>query len=133
MDGSVRGFCPKRIVSASGKSGLLRARIGFHRHVLDYFWTAVTPGRAKSHAEDGTIVEAVYSVGETRHLVYGKSEYKIHDLENVGDTDLWFTTVEFLDSVNAPLELGREHCRERSSERGVTPAAELFLSGNDGF
>ncbi|MCS3476324.1 hypothetical protein M2212_003170 [Bradyrhizobium elkanii] len=39
-------------------------RIGFHRHVLDYFWTAVTPGRARSHAEDGTIVEAVYSAGE---------------------------------------------------------------------
>jgi len=81
-------------------------RIGFHRHVLDYFWTAVTPGRAQSHAEDGTIVEAVYSAGETRHFVYGKGEYKIHDLENVGDTDLWFTTVEFLDSANAPLKLG---------------------------
>ncbi len=80
-------------------------RIGFHRHVLDYFWTAVTPGRAQSRAEDGTIVEAIYSAGETRHFVYGKGEYKIHDLKNVGDTDLWFTTVEFLDSANAPLEL----------------------------
>ncbi|MDH2384468.1 hypothetical protein [Bradyrhizobium sp. CER78] len=80
-------------------------RIGFHRHVLDYFWTAVTPGRAQSHAEDGTIAEAVYSAGETRHFMYGKDEYKIHDLKNVGDTDLWFTTVEFLDSANASLEL----------------------------
>ncbi|WP_426443092.1 hypothetical protein [Bradyrhizobium genosp. P] len=79
-------------------------RIGFHRHVLDYFWTAVTPGRARSHAEDGTIVEAVYSAGETRHFVYGKGE--IHDLEIFGDADLWFTTVEFLDSTSAPLELG---------------------------
>ncbi|UGY00944.1 hypothetical protein [Bradyrhizobium quebecense] len=93
-------------------------RIGFHRHVLDYFWTAVTPGRAQSHAEDGTIVEAVYSAGETRHFVYGKGEYKIHDLENVGDTDLCFTTVEFLDSANAPLELGRMREGETSSERG---------------
>jgi hypothetical protein len=73
---------------------------------LDYFWTAVTPGRARSHAEDGTIVEAVYAAGETRHFIYGKGEYKIHDLKNVGDQDLWFTTVEFLDSANAPLELG---------------------------
>lgn len=81
-------------------------RIGFHRHVLDYFWTAVTPGRARSHAEDGAIVDAVYTAGETRHFVYEKSDHKIHDLENVGDTDLWFTTVEFLDSANAPLELG---------------------------
>ncbi|MGY4401857.1 hypothetical protein [Bradyrhizobium sp. USDA 3315] len=43
----------------------------------------------------------------TRTLAYAKSEYKIHDLENVGDADLWFTTVEFLDSANAVLELGR--------------------------
>jgi hypothetical protein len=29
----------------------------------------------------------------------------IHDLENIGDTDMVFTTVEFLDSANAPLDL----------------------------
>jgi hypothetical protein len=63
--------------------------------VLDYFWTAVTPGRARSHKQDGSIVEATYAAGETRHFAYGTGEYKIHDLENVGDTDLWFTTVEF--------------------------------------
>ena len=80
-------------------------RIGFHRHVLDYFWTAVTPGRARSHAQDGSVVEAIYAAGDTRHFVYGRGEYKIHDLENVGDSDLWFTTVEFLDSANEPLEI----------------------------
>jgi beta-alanine degradation protein BauB len=80
-------------------------RIGFHRHVLDYFWTAVTPGRARSHTEDGSVVEATYAAGDTRHFVYGRGEYKIHDLENVGDSDLWFTTVEFLDSANEPLEI----------------------------
>jgi len=80
-------------------------RIGFHRHVLDYFWTAVTPGRARSHTEDGSVVEAVYAAGETRHFAYGRGEYKIHDLENIGDADLWFTTVEFLDSANEPLEV----------------------------
>jgi len=37
--------------------------------------------------------------------VYGAGEYKIHDLENVGDTDLWFTTVEFIVSANEPLEI----------------------------
>src|SRR6516165_6884944 len=80
-------------------------RIGFHRHVLDYFWTAVTPGRARSHTEDGSVVEATYAAGDTRHFVYRRGEYKIHDLENVGKTDLWFTTVEFLDSANEPLEI----------------------------
>jgi beta-alanine degradation protein BauB len=84
-------------------------RIGFHRHVLDYFWTAVTPGQARSHQGDGTTVEATYAVGDTRHYVYGSGEYKVHDLENVGETDLVFTTVEFLQSANAPLPLpGRQ-------------------------
>ena len=80
-------------------------RIGFHRHVLDYFWTAVTPGRARLHTEDGSAVEAVYAAGDTRHFAFGRGEYKIHDLENIGDADLCFTTVEFLDSANEPLEI----------------------------
>ncbi len=78
-------------------------RIGFHRHVLDYFWTAVTPGRARSHQADGSTVETDYFAGETRHESYGAGEHKIHDLENTGDSELVFTTVEFLDSANAPL------------------------------
>ena len=44
-------------------------RIGFHRHVLDYFWTAVTPGRARSHTQGGSVVEATYAAGDTRHFV----------------------------------------------------------------
>ena len=80
-------------------------RIGFHRHVLDYFWTAVTPGRARLHKQDGSIVESTYATGDTRHYVFGRGEYTIHDLENVGDSDLCFTTVEFLDSAYEPLEL----------------------------
>ena len=78
-------------------------RIGFHRHVLDYFWTAVTPGRARSHLQDGSTVESGYFAGETRHAAYAAGEYKVHDLENIGDSDLIFTTVEFLDGANAPL------------------------------
>jgi beta-alanine degradation protein BauB len=80
-------------------------RIGFHRHVLDYFWTAVTPGTARSHQGDGTVVEATYAAGQTKHHVYGAGEYKVHDLENTGGTDLVFTTVEFLQCANAPLPL----------------------------
>jgi hypothetical protein len=78
-------------------------RIGFHRHVLDYFWTAVTPGRARSHQLDGATIETSYHAGQTQHATYGPGEYKIHDLQNIGDTDLIFTTVEFLDSANEPL------------------------------
>ena len=82
-------------------------RIGFHRHVLDYFWTAVTAGSARSHQQDGTTVEATYEAGETRHESYGQGEFKVHDLENIGDTELIFTTVEFLQSANQSLPVSR--------------------------
>jgi len=78
-------------------------RIGFHRHQLDYFWTAITPGRARSHQQDGSTVETEYYAGETRHESYRAGEFKIHDLENTGDHELVFTTVEFLKSANPPL------------------------------
>jgi beta-alanine degradation protein BauB len=80
-------------------------RIGFHRHVLDYFWTAVTAGSARSHQGDGTTVEANYVPGQTQHNAYGTGEFKVHDLENIGSTELVFTTVEFLQSANAAMAI----------------------------
>ena len=80
-------------------------RFGFHRHVLNYFWSAVTPGRGRQHLMDGTTVEYTYQPGETRHENYGPGEYKVHDLENIGDSDMVFMTVEFLDSPNKPLAI----------------------------
>ncbi len=71
-------------------------RIGFHRHVLDYFWTAVTGGRGRQHVHDGTTVEYTYAPGETRHETYGPGEFKVHDLENLGDKEMVFMTIEFL-------------------------------------
>ncbi len=41
--------------------------------------------------------------GETKHFAFGEGEYFVHSVENIGDTDLLFTTVEFLDSANPPL------------------------------
>src|SRR3981189_1245108 len=43
-------------------------RIGFHRHVLNYFWTAVTAGRARSHTQDGSVIEAPYAAGGHAHF-----------------------------------------------------------------
>jgi len=82
-------------------------RIGFHRHVLDYFWTAVSGGRGRGrqHVHDGTTIENSYQPGETRHETYGKGEFKVHDLENLGDRELVFMTVEFKDSANKPMQL----------------------------
>ena len=79
-------------------------RIGFHRHVLNYFWTSVNGGRGRQHLMDGTTVEYSYSPGETRHEVYGTGEFKVHDLENLGDDDMIFMTVESIEgSANKPL------------------------------
>jgi beta-alanine degradation protein BauB len=80
-------------------------RIGFHRHVLDYFWTSVTGGRGRQHIHDGGTVEYTYQAGETRHETYGPGEFKVHDLENLGDKEMVFMTIEFLDSANKPLAL----------------------------
>lgn len=80
-------------------------RLGFHRHVLDYFWTALTPGTARSHINGGPATQASYTAGQTQHLTFGAGESMIHDLENVGETDLIFVTVEHLQSANAPLPL----------------------------
>jgi hypothetical protein len=78
-------------------------RCNFHRHVLNYFWTAHTAGRARNYFENGDLVEGAYYAGETRHMDFAAGEYMVHAVENIGGTDLVFTTVEFLDSPNKPL------------------------------
>ena len=95
-------------------------RIGLHTHVLDYFWTAVTPGRGRSRNGHGDEVEVVYRAGDTKHLKYGAGESMMHDLCNIGDTQLVFVTVEFLDSANKPLTLPEEVL---ASLPGTTPGA----------
>jgi len=78
-------------------------RFGFHRHVLDYFWSCSTGGQAVAHLNDGTIVAHTYQPGETRHESHAKGDFKVHDIQNTGTAELHFTTVEFLDSANTPL------------------------------
>ena len=83
-------------------------RFGFHRHVLDYFWTSVSGGRGRQHVHDGTTVEYTYQPGETRHETYGPGQYKVHDLKNIGTEEMVFMTIEFLDSANKPLPIPDE-------------------------
>ena len=75
----------------------------FHRHVLPYFWSATAAGIARGFYEDGRIQDVHHYPGETRHYHYGPGEYMVHAIENVGETDLEFVTVEFLDGDNPPL------------------------------
>ena len=90
-------------------------RVGFHRHVLDYFWTSVTGGRGRQHLQDGTTVEYTYAPGETRHETYGAGQFKVHDLENLGDREMVFMTIEFLQSANKPMPLPREVRRQAAA------------------
>ena len=76
-----------------------------HRHVLDYFWTALTPGTSIQHTSDGTTRRVSYERGTTRHFTFRDGEYLLHDLQNDGQGALTFVTVEFLDSANAPPSL----------------------------
>ena len=45
-----------------------------HRHVLDYFWTAVNAGRSRQHTSDGTTREVSYGAGETRHFRFAAGD-----------------------------------------------------------
>jgi mannose-6-phosphate isomerase-like protein (cupin superfamily) len=80
-------------------------RLGFHRHVLNYFWTALVPGRARSHYGDGRIADATYAAGDTKHFTFDEGQSMIHDLQNIGSEPLVFVTVEFKQSANQPLTL----------------------------
>lgn len=80
-------------------------RCSFHRHVLDYFWTCHSHGKARGYYEDGRIVDVTHFPGDTKHLSFGPGEYMVHSIENIGDTDLLFTTVEFKQSANQPLPI----------------------------
>jgi hypothetical protein len=72
-------------------------RGAFHSHVTNYFWTVVEGSRGLQRFADGTFVVRDYLVGETKYLEHTPETALIHDLENIGDTDLRFVTVELLD------------------------------------
>lgn len=77
----------------------------FHRHALDYFWTAVNPGTSIQHSDDGQTLRVEYEAGDTVFSSFAEGSHKVHDLANDGSTELVFTTVELLESANTPLEL----------------------------
>ena len=83
----------------------LGERLKVHTHVLDYFWTIHGPGMARNHQPDGSHFDVEYQTGDTKHFTFEVGERMSHSLENVGDTDLIFTTVEFKNSANDPLPI----------------------------
>ena len=83
-------------------------RCGFHRHVNPYFWSALNRGMARGYFSSGEIRDTEHYVGETKHFHYGPGDYMLHSVENLGETELSFATVEFLDGTNPPLALPPE-------------------------
>lgn len=83
-------------------------RLHAHRHVLDYFWIATTAGRSRQHTSDGTTRDVTYNAGDSKYLTFDRGEYLLHDLNNIGDTELVFATVEHLDSANEALPISRD-------------------------
>src|SRR4051794_41909802 len=87
----------------------------FNPHVLFFFWPCVTGGRGPEHGHAGTAVKYPYARGETRHETYAGGECKVHDLENLGDKEMVFMTIEFLQSANQPLPLPRDVRRQQAA------------------
>jgi mannose-6-phosphate isomerase-like protein (cupin superfamily) len=71
-------------------------RGAFHAHTHNYFWTCVDGSVGLQRYPDGTYMVRRYEVGQTQFSEHSADEPLIHDLENVGDTELRFITVELL-------------------------------------
>ena len=71
------------------------ARVPFHCHATPYFFVCVDAGRGLSRFPDGNAMTMDYEEGFTWFDDVANGS-EVHDLENVGDTRLRFTTVELL-------------------------------------
>ena len=91
-------------------------RCRFHRHVNRYFWTALVGGNARGFYSNGEIRDVVHYQGETKHFDYRAGDHMLHSVQNTGDSELIFTTVEFIDGPNAPLPVPDDVRLERPKE-----------------
>ena len=71
-------------------------RVPFHWHTTSYFFVCVDAGRARSRFPNGFYADLDYQVGVTWFSDHTEAEPEVHDLENVGETTIRFTTVELL-------------------------------------
>ncbi|MEV8035675.1 hypothetical protein [Streptomyces sp. NPDC086182] len=69
-------------------------RLPVHRHSQDYFWIALTDGRARQHESDGTSREISYERGITKYFTLDEGQYHLHDLKNIGEDVLSFLVIE---------------------------------------
>ena len=72
-------------------------RLPFHRHRTSYFYRCEAGGRLRVRTPKGGEAEYESPADEVRFHEIGPNDLVVHDLENVGETTVRFTTVELLD------------------------------------
>jgi Sodium:solute symporter family len=71
-------------------------------------WASRSSTAAPQPAQCGPPLDRGHGRATLSIQSFGPGEFMIHDLENIGDTVLVFTTVEFLASANPPLSVPDE-------------------------
>lgn len=71
-------------------------RLPYHRHVTSYFYRCHDGGRVRVGTLDGEAVEYESPADEVHFHEIGPDDVVVHDLANVGDTLVTYTTVELL-------------------------------------
>jgi quercetin dioxygenase-like cupin family protein len=72
-------------------------RLPFHRHRTSYFYRCESGGRLRVRTPEGDEAEYESPADEVHFHEIGADDLVVHDLENVGETTVRFTTVELLD------------------------------------
>lgn len=84
-------FCVWSIHLPAGQS------LPFHKHANRYFWTAMNVGKSRSYYNNGSMVDTEYEIGDTKYFGnLNEENFFMHNPENIGDSMLIYTTVEFL-------------------------------------
>jgi len=71
-------------------------RLDFHRHRTSYFYRCESGGRLRVRTPEGDEAEYESPANEVHFHEIGPDDLVVHDLENVGETTVRFTTVELL-------------------------------------
>lgn len=82
-----------RVWSISMEPG---GRVPFHCHTGTYFWACTDGGSGRQHFFDGTLHWFDFRRGDVDFLDITPDAPVIHDLENVGETQIRFLAVELL-------------------------------------
>jgi predicted metal-dependent enzyme (double-stranded beta helix superfamily) len=77
-------------------------RLPFHCHRTSYFYRCETGGSWRVRSPDGIEATGADAPGEVTFHDIPAGETLVHDLTNVGDAPLRYTTVELLDERGSP-------------------------------